>query len=181
MSKLWFYFTVSGILSSVQPAVAEAPMLQNSGPVIYLADNLNEPERLGWCIDTVGRGLSNGIQLHSCKPDSEDSRNRDVLFTFDAVSRHIEHAEYSGLCLALNASSAETSLGLIDCETGAREQMFSFDEETGALHPLDQPSQCLTAGQNSRQAGPFQSRSLDVIPCAMSDPLLRTWMIKNED
>lgn len=37
-------------------------------PVIHLADNLDEADGLGWCIDTVGRGFNTALQVHSCKP-----------------------------------------------------------------------------------------------------------------
>ncbi len=49
-------------------AVAEPPQLQTSAPVIFLADNLDEQDKLGWCIDTQGRGFSERLHAHSCKP-----------------------------------------------------------------------------------------------------------------
>ena len=45
---------------------AEPPILQTPAPVIFLADNLDEPDHLGFCIDTVGRGKSDRIHVHSC-------------------------------------------------------------------------------------------------------------------
>ena len=33
-------------------AIAAPPVLQTPEPVIYLADNIDEQEELGWCIDT---------------------------------------------------------------------------------------------------------------------------------
>ncbi len=34
------------------------PLIQTEGPIIHLADNLDEPDQLGWCIDTEGRDFS---------------------------------------------------------------------------------------------------------------------------
>lgn len=46
-------------------AVAAPPELQTPEPVIYLADNIDEKDALGWCIDTLGRGWSEQLQTHS--------------------------------------------------------------------------------------------------------------------
>ena len=37
---------------------ADPPAIRTPAPVIYLADNLDEQDKLGWCIDTKGRGFS---------------------------------------------------------------------------------------------------------------------------
>lgn len=162
-------------LMQAHPALAEAPQLQNSGPIIHLAENLDEPENLGWCLDTVGRGQSDQAHLHSCKPDSDDPRNRDVLFQFNAETGSIEHGQYQGLCLTIVGAS----LALIEC-IGAQDQKFSFGED-GTFHPFEHEEQCLSAGDTSRAAGPYMSRSLIVAPCAEVDPDLRTWVIKPAD
>ena len=46
-------------------AHAEAPSLQSDGPVIHLADNLDEEASLGWCIG--GRRV-----VHLCGRDGHD-------------------------------------------------------------------------------------------------------------
>ena len=55
------------------------PELQTPEPVIYLADNIDEQDALGWCIDTLGRGWSEQLQTHSCKP-----QGGDVQFAYDS-------------------------------------------------------------------------------------------------
>ena len=52
----------------VGPAYAAPPDVKTPTPMIYLADNLDEKDGLEWCIDTVGRGLSDRLHAHSCKP-----------------------------------------------------------------------------------------------------------------
>ena len=159
------------------PVYADAPKLKNTGPIIFLADNLDEKDQLGWCIDTQGRGLSDAIQAHSCKPDSSDIRNRDVLFDFDQSSGRIEHAEYAGLCLTVNEAGASTALGLIDCVAGSAAQTFTYSEDMGAIHPLGDTSLCLAVAAESRSAGPYMSRGLGIEPCADVEEALRRWII----
>ena len=60
-------------------AIAAPPELQTPEPVIYLADNIDEQDALGWCIDTLGRGWSEQLQTHSCKP-----QGGDVQFAYDS-------------------------------------------------------------------------------------------------
>ena len=170
-------YCIFALVAMTAPALADAPVLQNSGPIIYLADNLDEKDQLGWCIDTLGRGQSDAIQAHSCKPDSTDSRNRDVLFTYDEASGRIAHAEYEGVCLTVNDEGAETELGLLACSETAASQAFSYDTATLEIHPAGDASLCLTAGAESRQAGPYMSRSLGLEPCADVDATLRSWSI----
>ena len=55
-------------------SMAEAPDIQTKGTVIYLADNFNEEAKLGWCIDTQGRGFSDKLHAHSCKPTGGDTQ-----------------------------------------------------------------------------------------------------------
>ena len=65
---------------------AEEPAIQTQGTVIYLADNLNEEAKLGWCIDTQGRGFSDKLHSHSCKPTGGDTQfSFCLLYTSDAA------------------------------------------------------------------------------------------------
>ena len=70
--------------------VADEPDIQTKGTVIYLADNLNEEAKLGWCIDTYGRGFSDQLHSHSCKPEGGDTQ-----FSFDVNSGMIQSVEFS--------------------------------------------------------------------------------------
>ena len=68
--------TLAATLLLIAPltSMAEPPAVQTEGTVIYLADNLNEEAMLGWCIDTQGRGFSEKLHAHSCKPDGGDTQ-----------------------------------------------------------------------------------------------------------
>lgn len=155
-------------------AFAAPPDLQTPEPVIYLADNLDEQDKLGWCIDTVGRGLSDRLHAHSCKP-----RGGDVQFYYNQATRQIVSATYSGKCATLAASAAAgVSLGLVDCSRGAWAQLFDFKRETSEFRPGGDARLCLAVGAQSRSAGPFMSRTLELARCAATDAKYRQWRIK---
>ncbi|WP_306146267.1 ricin-type beta-trefoil lectin domain protein [Roseibium sp. MMSF_3412] len=153
------------------PALAEAPDLKTPAPVIYLADNLDEADNLGWCIDTQGRGFGENLHAHSCKP-----RGGDVQFTFDAASGQIRSVAFDGKCMELIApGDPAIAFGLRDCADGKAEQVFAFDPASGHITPGSQPADCVAAGAASRAAGPFMSRDLILAPCETADPAVITW------
>ena len=61
---------------------AAPPNILTPAPVIYLADNLDEQDQLGWCIDTKGRGFSDRLHAHSCK-------QRGVTYNFFLIKRMV--------------------------------------------------------------------------------------------
>ena len=169
-------FCLSLLFLLCAPPVGHAapPDLQTPAPVIYLADNLDEKDKLGWCIDTVGRGFGESLHAHSCKP-----RGGDVQFRFDKAARRIASATYSGKCAALTApAAAGVSLGLVDCWKEATAQNFDYDGDAMEFRPGADKTLCLVAGAASRSAGPFMSRSLELAPCASTDAARKQWRIK---
>ena len=91
---------------------ADAPSLQTPTPVIYLADNLDENDNLGWCIDTVGRGFADSLHAHSCKPNGGD-----VQFAYSAETLQItthESAEAALQAIANNQADA----AIVDAVSG---------------------------------------------------------------
>ncbi|MEO1115019.1 MAG: ricin-type beta-trefoil lectin domain protein [Pseudomonadota bacterium] len=162
------------ILSLPSPVLAEAPDLKTPAPVIYLADNLDEADDLGWCIDTLGRGFGENLHAHSCKP-----RGGDVQFTFDAASGQIRSVAFKGKCMELIApDDPKIAFGLRDCADGKTEQVFAFDATSGHITPGSQPGDCVAAGAASRAAGPFMSRDLILVTCETADPSVITWREK---
>ncbi len=157
-------------------AFAAEPSIQTKGPIIHLADNLDEKDNLGWCIDTVGRGRSDSLQVHSCKPSK--AADLDVTFTYDEASGQIRSAAYDNQCATLNAESAEHRFGLVDCKDGDAAQAFDYDASTGKLSPRGAGNQCLVAGDQSNTAGPYMSRTLDLADCEGVDPALRSWVVR---
>ena len=165
---------VLGMLCVASWAEAAPPSLRTPAPVIYLADNLDEQDRLGWCIDTVGRGFGERLHAHSCKP-----RGGDVQFAYDAATRRIVSATFAGKCATLVApAAAGVSLGLVDCSKDSAEQNFDYDAEAMAFRPGGDRTLCLAAGAASRTAGPFMSRDLALAPCASTEARHRQWRVK---
>lgn len=156
-------------------AMAEAPTLQTPSPVIYLADNLDEEDALGWCIDTLGRGFAEQLQAHSCKP-----QGGDVQFSFDGKSGQIQSVEYTGKCMTLSKpENAAIPFGLKDCLGNDASQQFAYSEDTMQFTLASDETQCVSVADTSRSAGPFMSRDLKLTPCASTDPVFMQWMIKN--
>lgn len=155
-------------------AYSAPPDLRTPAPVIYLADNLDEKDKLGWCIDTVGRGFGERLHAHSCKP-----RGGDVQFRYDKDARRIASATYAGKCATLIApAAAGVTLGLVDCSKDSAAQDFDYDAGTMEFRPGGDGALCLAAGAASRSAGPFMSRNLELAPCASTDAALKQWRIK---
>lgn len=155
-------------------AHAAPPDLKTPAPVIYLADNLDEKDKLGWCIDTVGRGFGERLHAHSCKP-----RGGDVQFRYDKDARRIASATYAGKCATLTAPpAAGVSLGLVDCSKDSAAQDFDYDGGTMEFRPGGDGTLCLAAGAASRSAGPYMSRNLELVPCASTGAALKQWRIK---
>ena len=155
-------------------AYAEPPDLKTPAPVIYLADNLDEQDKLGWCIDTRGRGFSDRLHAHSCKP-----RGGDVQFRYEEAARRIASATFSGKCAALlKPAAAGVTLGLLDCAKDAKGQIFDYDAASMEFRPGADATLCLAAGAASRSAGPFMSRDLALTPCASTGAEFKQWRIK---
>lgn len=160
-----------GLLSLVTSfAFAESPDLRTPSPVIFLADNLDEADQLGWCIDTVGRGFAESLHAHSCKP-----RGGDVQFSYDSEAMQISSFPYRGKCMEL--VSLQEPLGLLDCADKAA-QRFEFADENGRIHPDDRPDLCLTVGEASRSAGPYMSRGLGFQTCEDGLAERQIWVFK---
>ena len=164
------------LLSSLVTLSANAatPELQTPAPVIYLADNLDEKDKLGWCIDTLGRGWSEQLQTHSCKP-----QGGDVQFSYNKETRQIMSVEFQGKCATLHETAAAgVSFDLLDCSATSAAQLFVYNAESLEFMPEGDRSLCIAAGAGSKSAGPFMSRDLELAPCASTDAKLKQWIVK---
>ena len=154
---------------------ASSPDLKTPGPVIYLSDNLDEKDRLGWCIDTVGRGFSDHLHAHSCKP-----RGGDVQFYYNGKTRQIVSATYANKCATLDQpAAAGTSLGLLDCSSASTQQLFTYHVDASEFRPESDSTLCLAVGETSRSAGPFMSRDLILANCESTEAKYKQWDIKD--
>lgn len=157
------------------PANAAPPELQAPAPLIYLADNLDEKDKLGWCMDTRGRGWSEEMHTHSCKPDGGD-----VQFSYNKETRQIASVEFPGKCATLHdTAAAGVSFDLLDCSSTSAGQLFAYNVASSEFMPEGDHSLCIAAGANSQSAGPFMSRELALAPCASTDAKFKQWLVKN--
>lgn len=155
------------------PAFAAEPDLKTPAPVIYLADNLDEKDNLGWCIDTQGRGFGENLHAHSCKP-----QGGDVQFSLDEATGQIRSVAFDGKCMELIAPNDKIAFGLRDCAEGQNNQVFRFDAASGRISPANMSDSCVAAGDASRSAGPFMSRDLVLMSCASAPVELVSWKVK---
>ncbi len=176
MSAVRLSIIAASLMLPTAIARSAPPDLKTPAPVIYLADNLDEKDGLGFCIDTVGRGLSDRLHAHSCKP-----QGGDVQFLFDGANGHIRSATFDNKCAALMSAPAEgVKLALLDC-TDSAEQHFMFAAADGEIHPAGHDDLCLAVGPASRSAGPFMARDLMLADCASTDAGSRQWVVKATD
>jgi len=155
-------------------SLAEEPVIQTEGAVIYLADNLNEEAKLGWCIDTQGRGFSDKLHAHSCKP-----QGGDVQFSFNAKSGMIQSVEFAGKCMTLSElDNTEIPFGLHDCVENDVTQQFTYDADSMEFRITTDESKCVSVAESIIEAGPFQSRYLIINPCADLSPSFKQWVIR---
>lgn len=146
--------------------------IQTPSPVIYLADNLDEPGQNGWCIDTQGRNFSETLHTHSCKP-----AGGDVQFSYDEASGQIRSVPYTGKCAQLLAPSDTARFGLLDCDAANAAQRFDYDSAAMELSVRGDRASCISAGAQSRQAGPWVARDLNLTPCADTPAGLKQWVV----
>lgn len=160
------YLCLSLLFALPAAALAEAPNIQTPSPVLFLADNLDEPDQLGYCLDTLGRGQSDRAQVHSCKPNGGD-----VQFQFDQATRQIKSVAFTGICLDV----ADQNFALVEC-SDVESQKFLFDSETGEIQLATNTDLCLSTAAESRQAGPYMSRDLSITECDATPANLKTWV-----
>jgi hypothetical protein len=173
-SRLFCYAIVSLSSMVMLSANAAPPALQTPEPVIYLADNLDEKDNLGWCIDTLGRGWSEQLQTHSCKP-----QGGDVQFFYNVETSQIASVEFAGKCATLHETAAAgVTFDLLDCSPTSAEQLFTYSADSSEFSPGSDRSLCVAAGAGSAAAGPFMSRKLELAPCVSTDARLKQWVIK---
>ena len=153
---------------------SNAPNIQTPDPIIYLADNLDEQDKLGYCIDTDGKDFSDSLQVHSCKPNGDD-----VLFYYDEETQQICSATYPGFSAAMiGGPKIGMTISLVKSEPESSEQKFIYYRESGEFRPKENTELCLAAGSDSDDAGPYMSRTLSLQPTKSTDKKLKTWIIK---
>ena len=173
-----FFSLATFLLTSlVMPSInAAPPAVQTPSPVIYLADNLDEKNNLGFCIDTLGLGWSEQLQTHTCKPEGGD-----VQFSYKLETHQIESVEFPGKCATLHQSAAAgVSFDLMDCAATSVEQKFIYSAASSEFMPEADHSLCLAVNTESTLVGESSmTRALALAPCASTEAALKQWVVKD--
>lgn len=152
-------------------------------PNIYLADNLDEPDQYGYCLDIRGWGASlncGSTQAHSCK-SSFKSQGDDTQFRFDASSKSIQAVNYDGACSAgtggclsvVGTVAAGSKFEVKVCD-GSAKQKFAY--ESDRTFTMEEGSLCMVVDASSRVAGNYKARDLSLQSCT-TDGTLKTWVV----
>ena len=89
--------------------------------------------------------------------------------------------EFPGKCATLHETAAAgVSFDLLDCSSTSAAQLFIYNAETLEFMPEGDRSLCIAAGAESRSAGPFMSRDLELAPCVSTDAKLKQWVVKGD-
>ena len=149
------------------------PILQTPSPVIHLADNLDEQDQLGYCIDTRGKGFNEELHAHSCKPSGGD-----VQFFYNKETLQICSVEFTGYCIEMPGGALKgMSLRLVESDTSSSDQKFIYNKDSGEFLPEEDLTLCLAVGETSAAAGPYMSRSLTLELSSETDLKLKQWVI----
>ena len=155
-------------LTTANPAIIQTP-----SPVIHLADNLDEQDQLGYCIDPRGRGFNEELHAHSCKPSGGD-----VQFFYNKETLQICSVEFTGYCIEMpGGASKGMSLRLVKSNTSSSDQKFIYNEDSGEFVPEENLALCLAVGETSAAAGIYMSRSLTLELSSETDVKLKQWVI----
>jgi len=157
----------------VDTMVLNAPIIQTPSPVIHLADNLDEQDQLGWCIDTRGNGFNEELHAHSCK-----ASGGDVQFIYNEETRQICSAEFTGFCIEMSGGAVEgMSLSLVESDIDSPQQKFIYNKESGEFNPEEDTNLCLAVGETSAAAGIYMFRTLTLELSSEKEEEFKKWII----
>ncbi|MEM1079057.1 MAG: hypothetical protein AAGI09_11055 [Pseudomonadota bacterium] len=159
-------------------AFADAPQVPSDAPYIVLAKNLDEPNGYGFCLDTAGRGQTDLMQAHSCKPAAKDDAGNpvpnDTQFTYDAGSMRVEAVAFPGQCMQVLISPYTAVFGLLDCDDHPS-QKFVLSPDDGTLRMNEDQTMCVSLGSETLEAGPWSRRDIALTPCDETEDELKQW------
>ena len=159
--------------TAVDVTSANPPILQTPTPVIHLADNLDEQDQLGYCIDTRGRGFNEELHAHSCK-----ASGGDVQFFYNKETLQICSVEFTGYCIEMPGGVLKgMGLRLEESNTSLSDQKFIYNEDSREFMPEEDFTLCLAVGETSAAAGVYMSRSLTLELSSETDVKLKQWVI----
>ena len=162
---------------------AEAPNVPTDAPYIVLSANLDEPNGYGFCLDTQGRGQSDLLHTHSCKPAKADrprsSRDNDTRFAFDPNTGRVASYPFEGFCMQALLAGNSAVFALLTCSDHPR-QKFTYSKADQTLRLAENKERCVSVGAKTLPAGPWVKRLLTLQDCIKVDTSLRQWTVVAE-
>lgn len=173
--------SVTSTIAAAATSPNNTPQVPSEPPYIVLSDNLDEPNGYGFCIDTYGRGKSELVQTHSCKPKApegspRDYQDNDARFEYDEAANRIRSYAFEGLCLQALLATGKTEFGLLKC-SDTKHQSFVYSEEDQTIRLLENAQLCLSVATETQEAGPWVKRPLELSDCASVDMSLAQWTV----
>ncbi|MGI9520829.1 MAG: hypothetical protein ACR2PG_04180 [Hyphomicrobiaceae bacterium] len=161
-------------------AFGEAPQVPTTAPYIVLSENLDEPNGYGFCMDTAGRGKSDLMHTHSCKPTKKelplDSAGNDTRFSYNAGTGQVVSYAFEGLCMQALIASQVSVFALLKCSDHPR-QRFLYNTSDKTFRLQENQDLCVSVASKTLPAGPWVKRPLMLQPCGKVDASLKQWRV----
>lgn len=174
------FLCLAGLFSICGYSLAETPKASTPPPYIALSNNLDEPNGFGFCLDTYGRGLTDILHTHSCKPVKEghtwNEQDNDIRYSFNPKSGQISAYAYEKKCMQALIAADLSVLALLECSDHPR-QRFSYDTKLQTFSLKEKPDMCLAVGPKTLPAPPFVRRTLLLVKCETIDASRKRWTL----
>ena len=170
-------------VSTPSSAYADAPKVPTATPYIVLSENLDEPNGYGFCLDTYGRGKSDLMQTHSCKPAKEnqprDYKDNDTRFIYDVDTSRVVSYAFEGFCMQALIAPEATVFALLECSDHPR-QKFVYNNTDQTFRLDEDQDRCVSVASETAPAGPWVKRPLMLQNCDEIDTSLKQWTVVAE-
>ncbi len=170
-------------VSDSSSALGGTSNVPSDPPYIVLSKNLDEPNGYGFCMDTYGRGQTDLMQTHTCKPSKEgtsrDYSGNDTRFEYNESTQQIMSYAFEGYCMQALIASDVTVFALLECSDHSR-QKFVYNSKDESIRLAEDKNRCITVSSTTVPAGPWVKRPLKLETCDEIDASLKQWKVVNK-
>ena len=159
-------------------------------PSVSLYGDLDEPRKLGFCIDIKGFGSGincDSLQAHSCKKAGADTQ-----FEYHSATKALRAVNFDSNCDVTSSANDRAcvvvsgdlvdgaSLGLTQCDDSSEKQTFEAKQSKSGYVLLAGGAPtglCLAVSDTTRSAGSYVARNLFIADCFSTDATLLIWTV----
>ena len=156
------------------------PAVPSNAPYIVLSANLDEPNGYGFCMDTYGRGQTDLMQTHTCKPGKDGAERgyegHDTRFEYNESTQQVMSYPFEGYCMQALIASEVTVFALLECSDHPR-QKFAYNANEKTMRLAQDQERCVTVASETVPAGPWVKRPLQLESCDEVEASLKQWTI----